>query len=215
MSLYLLHAVADAPRSSGAKSAWSKEFPSPFPKALYFQTPTPFLNEENGVSAITILLDGAGLRMMVSHDDGCTFTMQLQAVPTPWTNVQAGRVSMALPSDTAAAAPLHILCVSGGYLEQRPTSLAFVRTTYGGKSFNASITALLESSEADAAPLFANGAVWSSHCRINNYTATSVTALVVFAGAQESAPPFWWGGATCIGGFEVEVKFEPDLQQQK
>jgi hypothetical protein len=39
--------------------------------------------------------------------------------------------------------------------------------------------------------------------------------LVVFAGAQASAPPFWWGGATSIGCFEVEVKFEPDLQQKK
>jgi hypothetical protein len=80
---------------------------------------------------------------------------------------------------------------------------------------NESITTLLESSEADAAPWFAKGAVWSLHRRINNYAATSVTMLVVFAGAQASAAPFWWGEATSIGGFEVEVEFEPDFQQKK
>jgi hypothetical protein len=212
LTLYLLHAVADAPGAQWRKVGPVKGIPQPLP--FYFETPTPFLNEENGVSVITIFLDGEGLRKLVSIDDGYTFTMQSQKIPTPWTNVQAGRVSMAMPSG-AAATPLHILCFSGGYLEKLPTSLTFVRSTDGGRSFNASITTLLESSEADAAPWFKNGAVWSPHCRIKNYTATSVTMLVVFAGAQASAAPFWWGGASSIGGFEVEVKFEPDFLQKE
>jgi hypothetical protein len=163
-------------------------------------------NEGNDVIVIAFFLDGAGLRKMVSIDDGYTFTMKLQMIPTPWTNVRAGRVSIALPGG-AAATPLHILCFSGGYLEQLPTSLAFVRSTDGGKSFNASMTTLLESSEADAAPWLMPCSRLT--CRRNNYTATSVMMLVVtvFAGAQATAPPFWWGGATSIGGFEVEVKF--------
>jgi hypothetical protein len=66
-------------------------------------------NEENDVSVIANFLDGAGLRKMVSIDDGYTFTMKSQMIPTPWANVQAGRKRVRPRSGGAGQRPSAVL----------------------------------------------------------------------------------------------------------